>query len=94
MLNNPLKRLALGFEVLITLGQAFRLWTSWNLGLRFCGLRLGLLPFLSEGPIVFNVPHVTDLWHAAICKVAMLRCTAIFEDLQNSNGFAICYLKQ
>lgn len=25
-----------------------------------------------EGPIVFNVPHVTDLWHNAFCKAARL----------------------
>ncbi|CAK9020466.1 unnamed protein product [Durusdinium trenchii] len=67
------RRAAPQIPVLITFAQAFRVWTCWNLCFPLCGLSLGrLLPFLVEGPIVFNVPHVTDLWHNAFCKAARL----------------------
>lgn len=57
--------------VLITLSQAFRVYTCWNLGLRCLGLSLGrLLPFLVKGPMVFNVPHISELFYGAICTLA------------------------
>ena len=55
--------------VLITLPQAFRVWTCWNIGLRCLGLHR-VLPFLVDGPIVFNVPHISEPWYPALCKIA------------------------
>ena len=59
-------------QLRITLSQAFRVYTCWNLGLRCLGLSLGrLLPFLVKGPMVFNVPHISE------------PCEQVFEDLSN-----------
>ncbi|CAL1167460.1 unnamed protein product [Cladocopium goreaui] len=56
--------------VLITLAQAFRVWTCWNLGFHCIGSLGRWLPFLVQGPMVFNVPHISEPWYGALCKFA------------------------
>lgn len=44
----------------ITLAQAFLVWTCWNLGFHCIGSLGRWLPFLVQGPMVFNVPHISE----------------------------------
>lgn len=50
----------MGHQMRITLAQAFRVWTCWNLGFHCIGSLGRWLPFLVQGPMVFNVPHISE----------------------------------